>query len=181
MYVYLWNECNCDKNDCWWCTHILTALIPLVCGRHITRPNGTLASPGYPGNYPSNADCIWVISAPQRHHIELEFKRFDIHKVGRGCRYDYVEVRDGNSRDSPSLGRHCGKSGNKMKYYFTNLFWSRKSLDRLVGNYLQCLNKENQICGWSRPQDKRPGTSLPLKCTSEHPTLKTEYIAICDK
>ena len=45
------------------------------------------------------------------HHIKLEFKRFDIDKVGLGCRYDYVEVRDGNSRDSPSLGRHCGTSG----------------------------------------------------------------------
>lgn len=83
------------------------------CGRHIIEPNGTLESPGYPNNYPSNADCIWVISAPKGHHIELEFKRFDIHKVGGGCRYDYVEIRDGNSRDSPSLGRHCGKSAGE--------------------------------------------------------------------
>ena len=79
------------------------------------EPNGTLTSPGYPKNYQPNVDCIWVITAPEGHHIELEFKQFDIDKVGQGCRYDYVEVRDGNSRDSPSLGRHCGTSGsNKL-------------------------------------------------------------------
>lgn len=82
------------------------------CGRQLTESTGTLTSPGYPGSYPPNADCIWVITAPRGHYIELKFKIFDIHKVGRGCRYDYVEVRDGNSRNSPSLGRHCGQSGN---------------------------------------------------------------------
>lgn len=86
-----------------------SVIIP-ACNRRLTEPNGTLASPGYPKNYPSNVDCTWVIVAPERHHIELVFKPFDIHKVGRGCRYDYVEVRDGGSRDSPSLGRHCGTS-----------------------------------------------------------------------
>ncbi|XP_027036187.1 uncharacterized protein LOC113664759 [Pocillopora damicornis] len=80
------------------------------CGRQLTESTGTLTSPGYPGSYPPNADCIWVITAPRGHYIELKFKIFDIHKVGRGCRYDYVEVRDGNSRNSPSLGRHCGQS-----------------------------------------------------------------------
>lgn len=84
------------------------------CGGQITEPNGTLTSPGYPNNYGSNLDCIWVITAPMGHHIKLEFKRFDIDKVGLGCRYDYVEVRDGNSRDSPSLGRHCGTSAGQI-------------------------------------------------------------------
>jgi len=51
-----------------------------------------------------------VITAPSGHYIELTFKLFDIYKERRGCRYDYVEIRDGNSRDSPSLGRHCGRT-----------------------------------------------------------------------
>lgn len=89
----------------------LMELIFVECGRQTTELNGTLSSPGYPSNYPSNADCIWVISAPSGHYIELTFKVFDIYKEGRGCRYDYVEIRDGNSRDSPSLGRHCGRTG----------------------------------------------------------------------
>lgn len=80
------------------------------CGRQITELNGTLSSPGYPSNYPSNVDCTWVITAPRDHFVELTFKVFDIYKERRGCRYDYVEIRDGNSRDSPSLGRHCGKT-----------------------------------------------------------------------
>ncbi|KAJ7392163.1 hypothetical protein OS493_013535 [Desmophyllum pertusum] len=89
---------------------VKTTVRTAVCGRKITEPSGTLSSPGYPGSYPPNVDCIWVITAPRGHYIELTFKTFDIHKDGRGCRYDYVEVRDGNSRDSPSLGRHCGTS-----------------------------------------------------------------------
>ena len=56
-----------------------------------------------------------MITAPSGHFIELTFKLFDIYKERRGCRYDYVEIRDGNSRDSPSLGRHCGKTGKYKK------------------------------------------------------------------
>lgn len=93
---------------------------PRTCGGQMIEPNGTLTSPGYPKNYQPNVDCIWVITAPEGHHIELEFKQFDIDKVGQGCRYDYVEVRDGNSRDSPSLGRHCGTSALETFKTITN-------------------------------------------------------------
>ena len=78
------------------------------CGGQLNKMAGTLRSPQYPNAYPSNTDCVWVISVPSGYFLQLHFDSFDIHKVGRGCRYDYVELRDGNSRNSPSLGRYCG-------------------------------------------------------------------------
>ena len=73
-----------------------------------------------------------MISVPKGHYIELEFKRFDIHKVGEGCGYDYVEIRDGNSRNSPSFGRRCGRTGNKTKNV-NNIFGiSSKSLLTII-------------------------------------------------
>ncbi|KAM7443302.1 Bone morphogenetic protein 1 [Porites harrisoni] len=98
----------------WDTTAVPTPTPTVGCSGIIVKPNGTLVSPGYPRFYPPNTDCIWVISAPKGHYIELEFKRFDIHKVGEGCGYDYVEIRDGNSRNSPSFGRRCGRTGENF-------------------------------------------------------------------
>lgn len=44
------------------------------------------------------------------------------------CRYDYVEVRDGDSMDSPVIGRYCGSddlppiisSGNSLRIRFVS-------------------------------------------------------------
>lgn len=44
------------------------------------------------------------------------------------CRYDYVEVRDGDSMDSPIIGRYCGSdslppiisSGNSLHIRFVS-------------------------------------------------------------
>lgn len=115
------------------------------CGRQTTELNGTLSSPGYPSNYPSNADCIWVISAPSGHYIELTFKVFDIYKEGRGCRYDYVEIRDGNSRDSPSLGRHCGRTVDEKFQTVSNHARIRLHTDG-------SLERQGFVLTWSVPR-----------------------------
>ena len=32
-----------------------------VCGGSTTATNGVVTSPGYPGNYPPGANCVWLV------------------------------------------------------------------------------------------------------------------------
>jgi len=55
-------------------THIFCSIQD--CGGQLTEPNGTFTSPGYPDDYPGNANCNWTIKVPQGHKILLYFTRF---------------------------------------------------------------------------------------------------------
>uniref|UniRef100_A0A8C1AQ45 Neuropilin n=1 Tax=Cyprinus carpio carpio TaxID=630221 RepID=A0A8C1AQ45_CYPCA len=62
---------------------------------------------GYPLEYPPHQNCRWVITAPEpSQRIVLNFNpHFELEKLD--CRYDFIEIRDGNSENADLLGRHC--------------------------------------------------------------------------
>lgn len=62
----------------------------------MTGANGTVTSPNYPGHYPTDVMCVWVISVKPSQVIELEFKSLDIEQ-SKKCRYDSLEILDGSS------------------------------------------------------------------------------------
>lgn len=70
---------------------------------------GNLSSPNYPVKYPTNMECVWVLNVPAGDTIEFNFVDMDI-EAGADCRWDYVELRDGGSLGSNSLGKFCGSS-----------------------------------------------------------------------
>ena len=79
------------------------------CGGNITGINGSLTSPGYPGNYTQASVCNWLIQVPARRVITLTFtdmRMFD----PVNCATDYVIVYNGNSDVFPStqFSRYCG-------------------------------------------------------------------------
>lgn len=49
-----------------------------ACGGNIYindfNPSGYTSSPNYPSNYPPHADCVWTITAPNGHAVELQFE-----------------------------------------------------------------------------------------------------------
>lgn len=49
-----------------------------ACGGNIyindVNPSGYTSSPNYPSNYPPHADCVWTITAPNGHAVELQFE-----------------------------------------------------------------------------------------------------------
>ena len=54
-------------------------------------------------------NCTWKISAPEESmKIQLRFANFDL-ESSPGCIYDALAIYDGPDRDSPPLGRHCGR------------------------------------------------------------------------
>uniref|UniRef100_A0A8C2U8X7 Metalloendopeptidase n=1 Tax=Coturnix japonica TaxID=93934 RepID=A0A8C2U8X7_COTJA len=89
-------ELTADKRSC-----------EAACGGFITKLNGTITSPGWPKEYPTNKNCVWQVVAPAQYRISLQFEVFDL-EGNDVCKYDYVEVRSGLSTDSKLHGKFCG-------------------------------------------------------------------------
>uniref|UniRef100_A0AAY5F3U6 Neuropilin n=1 Tax=Electrophorus electricus TaxID=8005 RepID=A0AAY5F3U6_ELEEL len=105
------------------------AQIDSACGRNITIESaGYVTSPGYPSSYPLSQQCAWLIQTPDpQQKILINFNpHFDLEN--RECKYDFVEVFDGNSEGAPLVGKFCGKiapspvtsSGNALLVKFTS-------------------------------------------------------------
>ncbi|XP_051895665.1 membrane frizzled-related protein [Pristis pectinata] len=80
------------------------------CGGVLTALEGYLATPKHPEQYPHRQMCVWHISVPQGHVIQLLFHNFSL-EAAADCRYDFVEVHDqASSSPSTLMGRYCGDS-----------------------------------------------------------------------
>ena len=114
-----------------WKFHIQTSSISSdtvgACGGSFTSPHGHLTSPSYPDAYPNDADCIYIVSMPNGTRInirvvdmDIEYESdhyyydndyYDYHQYGGvTCMYDYLEIRDGTSEQSPLIEAYCGDS-----------------------------------------------------------------------
>ena len=101
--------------------------------------NGKLSSPNYPvSNYPASRSCSWIITVPSDKKVKFVFTELALGSCERqACNSGnctYVELYDGASTSSPSLGRFCDgsveqdvfSSGDRMFVQFR----SGSSLDR---------------------------------------------------
>ena len=108
----------------------VTKHIPLFysgsCGGNYSGETGYISSPSYPKKYPANADCIYTISQPTGSIIQLNFLVLDLGVgfINDSC-YDYIEIRDGPSKVSPSLARLCGGQLPGFNYSTQNHVWIR--------------------------------------------------------
>ena len=80
------------------------------CGGNYTNASGILFSPLHPNAYPDLADCVYLISLPTGIYVNISFLSVDIDCQGKPS--DYIEMRDGNSEDSPLMARICGNVSN---------------------------------------------------------------------
>ncbi|MBN3319756.1 NRP2 protein, partial [Atractosteus spatula] len=79
-----------------------------TCGEELDASQaGYITSPGYPHEYPPHQHCKWIITAPEpSQRIVLNFNpHFELERLD--CRYDFIEIRDGNSDSADLLGKHC--------------------------------------------------------------------------
>jgi cubilin len=77
-----------------------------VCGGNLEgSDHGEFSSPGYPGNYPHDRDCVWTISVSPGNNIMFTFATLDL-EVHPDCNYDYLEVIILSS----TIGRKVGVS-----------------------------------------------------------------------
>uniref|UniRef100_A0A9J8ATL8 CUB and Sushi multiple domains 2 n=1 Tax=Cyprinus carpio carpio TaxID=630221 RepID=A0A9J8ATL8_CYPCA len=69
------------------------------CGGNITSDNGTIFSPGYPEDYPTSADCSWLITVAHGLGICLNFTLLQVHGP-----QDFITVWDGPQETARKLG-----------------------------------------------------------------------------
>ncbi|KAM7363855.1 tolloid-like protein 1 tolkin isoform 1-T3 [Cochliomyia hominivorax] len=81
----------------------------VVCGGELSIDDseGRLESPNYPLDYLPNKECVWKITVPKGYQVALKFQSFEVENHD-SCVYDFVEVRDGPTQDSPLIGVFCG-------------------------------------------------------------------------
>lgn len=83
----------------------------VACGGFITKLNGTITSPGWPKDYPTNKNCVWQVVAPAQYQISLQFEVFELEGndvcpcalVDRGLCWDVAQGR------GPVRGQRAGR------------------------------------------------------------------------
>ncbi|WAQ96492.1 CUBN-like protein, partial [Mya arenaria] len=106
---------GCARTGLFW-THVsYGGRRSFQCGSQafFNTDNGTISSHSgidHGHNYGKDLDCVWTIEAPKGKMVELTSLMFDIENGGIACNYDWLELFDGNSTNSTSLGRFCGST-----------------------------------------------------------------------
>ncbi|KAM9754161.1 inactive serine protease PAMR1 [Menidia menidia] len=117
----------------------------MKCGGVIRKRQGHLLLE----SYPNNARCEWTIQVDRPFTIDLRFMMLSL-EFHHSCRYDYVEVRDGDSINSRVIGRFCGSnrpapvqsSGNSLHILFVSDGY--KNFDGFFATF-----QENSACSSS--------------------------------
>ncbi|CAB3410749.1 unnamed protein product [Caenorhabditis bovis] len=84
------------------------------------RPSGTIYSPTYPGTYPHNMHCSYLLQGYRGERIRLFFSDFDVFFGGEHCPYDSVTIYDGPTPTSPIIRKVCGLQQRMEVYSMTN-------------------------------------------------------------
>ena len=102
------------------------------CGGTYTTPNGLIASPDYPDDYPENSDCTYKILQPQGTKVTMKILQLavetDYEDSSGSCKTkDYLEIRDGADKDAPLLATVCGKGADSQPAIHStqNQVWMR--------------------------------------------------------
>jgi len=103
-------ECSCHLG---YELHSNRKACETACGGVLNTPNGTIWSPSFPKEYPTNKECFWEILAPENHKITLNFTHFDLEGNAfyqpAACEYDALTVY--SKMPDETLKRHgvfCG-------------------------------------------------------------------------
>ena len=88
------------------------------CGGNYSNSAGVLTSPSHPNAYPYQVECVYLISQPNGTLINASFIFMDINC--QGTQSDFIEMRDGNSENSPLMGRFCGNGSSFPDFMQTN-------------------------------------------------------------
>lgn len=70
--------------------------------------SGQFAHSNYPLPYSSSQSCEYIIRTNPGRRIHLDFDLLDIESSSQ-CRFDVMEIRDGDLANDKLIGRYCGK------------------------------------------------------------------------
>ncbi|XP_055331258.1 transmembrane protease serine 11D-like [Paramacrobiotus metropolitanus] len=120
-----------------------------ACGGDVTVEDGKtsyITSPGFPGQYPNNADCTWTISGPAGKALQFNTVSFDTES-----NYDYLALSEVVNGALTEFSRSSGSGPSKVRSRtgeITAVFRSDSSVQRAGFN----VSIKVEFCA--------PGTSL---------------------
>ncbi|XP_065816009.1 membrane frizzled-related protein [Labrus bergylta] len=76
------------------------------CGGVLTDSEGSFSSPNYPGSYPPNLLCLWVIRVPPPFLVQIHVSSLTIEGPSP-CLFDWLEVQEQREQSSV-VTRFCG-------------------------------------------------------------------------
>ncbi|EDW26617.1 GL13113 [Drosophila persimilis] len=126
--------------------HFMT--MDTACGSLYTAISGRFTTPYYPGSYPPNIECIWVLAASQGNSLSLTIESMDLEQSD-GCNRDYMEVREEVER-GPLIGVYCGNQVPGVIHSRGSIWIKFKSDDDNVGEgFMASYNYErhNELNG----------------------------------
>lgn len=100
------------------------------CGGKLYGATGVLISPGFPSRYTGDLDCVWLLNVPQGEQLEVQRELFQL-RASPNCSEDWLEVRNGASKDAPLIGRFCGDNIPRRIPSFTNQLYLHFHTDTL--------------------------------------------------
>ncbi|CAI5456586.1 unnamed protein product [Caenorhabditis angaria] len=99
------------------------------CGGNFTSTSGILTSPNWPEDMPDGSTCIYRIQTHNSTVIRLNFNQFDIEDSDLSCEDHYLQIFDGDSEKSASLGTFCGKRVPEIVSTSNNLYMILKTTE----------------------------------------------------
>lgn len=87
----------------------------------LTGKAGRLFSPLYPGKFPQDMECTWIITVPEGRFVRLRITSF---YLGNECK-NTLEIRDGQNSLSPLLGNFCYVSFDPSVFSSGRYLWVR--------------------------------------------------------
>lgn len=88
--------------------NVYLPLTGVKCGGILSANTGNISSPNYPGLYPYNIECVWLIVVSEGSSVLLTFHHFEL-EYHANCSYDYIKIYNGVSEDEGNLlGKFCG-------------------------------------------------------------------------
>ncbi|KAK1340038.1 hypothetical protein QTO34_018602 [Cnephaeus nilssonii] len=70
------------------------AMKGVKCGGVLSAPSGNFSSPNFPGLYPYNTECSWLIVVAEGSSVLLTFHAFDL-EFHDTCGFDFLEIYNG--------------------------------------------------------------------------------------
>ncbi|XP_076336141.1 tolloid-like protein 2 isoform X2 [Tachypleus tridentatus] len=91
---------------------------PMVqgCGGTVSGVGGVITSPGYPGSFPKDVECVWLIRVEQNMHIYVRILELQLYGSIANCGDAELGLYNGYSNfefNPEQLKRYCGD----LKYY----------------------------------------------------------------
>ena len=125
--------------ECWYNCHPSSLNVPTFIGLNHTSSSGIITSPGWPGNYLHNQDCLDIISAPGK-TITVTFQTFYL----ENCQCDFVTgITKSNDLYLKLLSalalRFCLAPTSFMRNKISAKRWFLNCLDFLPGSQPGCI------------------------------------------